>query len=43
LFFNAEHVIYRANIHGSSAYAATDSLNIGSNIEFYYALLSKTP
>ena len=43
LFFNAEHVVYRANISGSSAYAAAENLNIGPNIEFNYATLSKTP
>jgi peptide/nickel transport system substrate-binding protein len=43
LFFNAEHIIYRANITGSSAYAAPENLNIGPNIEFNYATLAKTP
>ncbi len=43
LFFNAEHVVFRANIHGSSQYAAADTLNIGPNIEFNYATLTKTP
>lgn len=43
LFFNAEHVIYRSNIHGSDAFGEPNSLNIGPNIEFYYSLISKTP
>jgi len=43
LFFQAEHVTYRSNIHGSSAYGSPESLNIGGNIEFYYSTLSKTP
>jgi peptide/nickel transport system substrate-binding protein len=43
LFFIAEHITYRANIHGSSAYATPETLNIGANIEFNYATLSKTP
>ncbi len=43
LFFNAEHIVYRSNISGSSAYAAPENLNIGPNIEFNYATLSKTP
>jgi peptide/nickel transport system substrate-binding protein len=43
LFFNAEHVVYRANISGTSAYANAETLNIGGNIEFNYATLMKTP
>jgi peptide/nickel transport system substrate-binding protein len=43
LFFNAEHVVYRANILGSDAYAHPETLNIGPNIEFSYATISKTP
>jgi len=43
LFFNAEHIVYRSNIHGSSAYATPENLNIGGNIEFSYATISKTP
>jgi peptide/nickel transport system substrate-binding protein len=43
LFFVAEHVVYRANIHGSSSFATPETLNIGPNIEFNYATLSKTP
>lgn len=43
LYFVAEHVVYRANIHGSTSFGATDTLNIGPNIEFNYSLLSKTP
>jgi peptide/nickel transport system substrate-binding protein len=43
LFFIAEHVTYRSNIHGSSAFATPETLNIGANIEFNYATLSKTP
>jgi peptide/nickel transport system substrate-binding protein len=43
LFFIAEHVVYRANISGTDAYGAAENLNIGSNIEFYYSMLKKTP
>lgn len=43
LYFVSEHVVYRANIHGSSAYETPETLNIGPNIEFYYSLLTKTP
>jgi peptide/nickel transport system substrate-binding protein len=43
LYFVPEFVIYRANIHGSSAFATPETLNIGPNIEFNYSLLSKTP
>jgi ABC-type transport system substrate-binding protein len=43
LYFVAEHVVYRSNIHGSSAYATPETLNIGPHIEFNYATLSKTP
>jgi peptide/nickel transport system substrate-binding protein len=43
LFFIAEHVVYRANISGMSAYASPQTLNIGGNIEFNYSLLLKTP
>ncbi len=43
LFFNAEHVVYRSNISGSSAYATPETLNIGPNIEFNYATITKTP
>jgi peptide/nickel transport system substrate-binding protein len=43
LFFIAEHVVYRANIKGSSGFAAPENLNIGPTIEFNYATLSKTP
>ncbi|MGB8214556.1 MAG: ABC transporter substrate-binding protein [Anaerolineales bacterium] len=41
LFFQAEHVVYRSNISGSSAYASPETLNIGSTIEFNYSTLSK--
>ena len=41
LFFEAEHVVYASDIHGSSAYATPDTLNIGSNIIFNYSLMSK--
>jgi peptide/nickel transport system substrate-binding protein len=41
LFFEAEHVVYASDIHGSSAYATPETLNIGSNIIFNYSLLSK--
>jgi len=43
LFMIAEHITYRSNISGSSAYASPETLNIGPNIEFYYSLISKTP
>jgi ABC-type transport system substrate-binding protein len=43
LFFQAEHVTYRANIKGSSSFGSPENLNIGGNIEFYYSTLSKTP
>jgi peptide/nickel transport system substrate-binding protein len=43
LFFNAEHIVYRANIHGSSAFATPETLNIGPDVMFNYATLSVTP
>jgi peptide/nickel transport system substrate-binding protein len=43
LFFVAEHVTYRTNIHGSSNFTTPETLNIGPNIEFNYSLLTKTP
>jgi peptide/nickel transport system substrate-binding protein len=43
LFFIAEHITYRSNIQGSDAFATPETLNIGPNIEFNYATLSKTP
>ena len=43
LWFAAEHITYRSNIHGSSSFASTDTLNIGPNLEFYYSTLTKTP
>ena len=43
LYFVAEHVVYRANIKGSSAFAYPEVLNIGPTIEFWYSLLTKTP
>lgn len=43
LFFVAEHVVYRSNIHGSSNFDSPETLNIGPNILFNYATLSKTP
>jgi peptide/nickel transport system substrate-binding protein len=43
LYFVAEHVVYRSNIKGSSAFAAPENLNIGPTIEFFYSLLTKTP
>jgi peptide/nickel transport system substrate-binding protein len=43
LFFVAEHVVYRSNIHGSDQYPVPDALNIGPTIDFNYALLSKSP
>jgi ABC-type transport system substrate-binding protein len=43
LFFQAEHVTYRSNIHGSTSYGSPENLNIGFNIEFNYSTLTKTP
>jgi len=43
LWFAAEHITYRSNIHGSSSFASPDTLNIGPNLEFYYSTLTKTP
>ncbi len=43
LYYVPEHLVYRSNIHGSSSYATPESLNVGSNIEFNYSTLSKTP
>jgi peptide/nickel transport system substrate-binding protein len=43
LFFQAEHVTYRSNIHGSSAFGSPETLNIGGNVEFSYSMLTKTP
>ena len=41
LFFQAEHVTYRSNIHGSSNFALPENLNIGPSIEFIYSLMTK--
>jgi peptide/nickel transport system substrate-binding protein len=41
LFFQAEHVTYRSNIHGSSAFGSPETLNIGGNVEFTYSMLTK--
>jgi len=43
LFYEAEHVTYRGNIHGAAQYGAPDALNIGSTLEFNYSTLTKTP
>jgi len=43
LFFQAEHVTYRSNIHGSSTFGSPETLNIGGNVEFDYSTLTKTP
>jgi len=43
LFFQAEHVTYRSNIHGSSIFGSPKTLNIGGNVEFSYSTLTKTP
>jgi peptide/nickel transport system substrate-binding protein len=43
LFFVAEHVTYRSNIHGDPNFASPQTLNIGPNIEFWYSVISKTP
>jgi peptide/nickel transport system substrate-binding protein len=42
LFFNAEHITYRSNIHGSSQFATPETLNIGPSLEFWYSLLTKS-
>ncbi len=42
LFYQAEHVVYQNYIKPTSAYPATDTLNIGPNILFYYSLISKS-
>jgi peptide/nickel transport system substrate-binding protein len=41
LFYQAEHVVYRDYIKGSSGYATPETLNIGPNIVFYYSLIKK--
>jgi len=41
LFFQAEHVTYRSNIHGSSTFGSPETLNIGGNVEFCYSVLTK--
>jgi len=41
LFFQAEHVTYRSNIHGSSTFGSPETLNIGGNVEFTYSILTK--
>lgn len=43
LYFVPEHVVYRSNIQGSSAFPSPELLNIGPTIEFNYSLLTKTP
>jgi peptide/nickel transport system substrate-binding protein len=43
LYFVSEHVVYRSNIKGSSAFAEPQNLNIGPPIIFLYSLLTKTP
>jgi peptide/nickel transport system substrate-binding protein len=43
LFIVPENITFRANIQGSSAYPSPETLNIGSNIEFNYSVLTKTP
>lgn len=42
LFFQAEHVTYRSNIHGSDKFGSPETLNIGGNVEFNYSTLTKT-
>lgn len=42
LFYEAEHVVYRANISGDSAFATPETLNIGPNVLFLYSMLSKS-
>ncbi|HTX80289.1 MAG TPA: ABC transporter substrate-binding protein, partial [Longilinea sp.] len=41
LFFEAEHVVYASDIHGSSDFATPETLNIGGNVIFNYSLLTK--
>jgi peptide/nickel transport system substrate-binding protein len=43
LYFVAEHVVYRANIHGTGGLPTPETLNIGPNLEFNYSTLTKTP
>jgi peptide/nickel transport system substrate-binding protein len=43
LFLEAEHIIYRDNIHGSSQYSTPETLNIGPALLFSYSLLTKSP
>lgn len=43
LFFEAEHVVFRDNISGSSDFATPETLNIGPAIVFNYSTLSKAP
>jgi peptide/nickel transport system substrate-binding protein len=41
LFYQAEHVVFRDDIKGSSGFATPQTLNIGPNIVFYYSLITK--
>lgn len=41
LFFQAEHVVYRNNISADASLATPETLNIGPNVFFTYALLTK--
>jgi peptide/nickel transport system substrate-binding protein len=41
LFFQSEHVVYQSNISASTSYATPETLNIGPNILFNYAVLTK--
>jgi peptide/nickel transport system substrate-binding protein len=42
LFFQAEHIVYRANIKGATKYGSPVTLNIGGNVEFTYSMLTKS-
>jgi peptide/nickel transport system substrate-binding protein len=39
----SEHITYRSNIHGSPEYGSVETLNIATNLEFNYSMLTKTP
>jgi len=43
IFFSAEHVVYRSDITGSPNFATPQTLNIGSDLEFNYSTMSKSP
>jgi peptide/nickel transport system substrate-binding protein len=43
LFMEAQHILYRDKIHGSSQYPTPETLNIGPAFVFSYSLLTKSP